>query len=366
MKRTQLYAYHKEHGKLVEFAGYQMPLWYSGISAEHLAVRNSCGIFDISHMGRLIVEGNGSAEFLDFLVPSNLLNLSAAKGLYTVICNEVAGIIDDIVIYKLADKFVVVVNAANLEKDLKWMNSRNNFGSRISDNTLKSSMFAVQGPQAVEVLRKALEIDLSGVARFGVAEHDLQTGSLLIARTGYTGEDGFELILNSEEPKEALATWDKIISAGSRPCGLGARDTLRLEAGLCLYGQDLNESITPVEGCLAWVVSKTKGEYLGKQTIDDQMNYKTRISRVGIEITAQGIPRKGNQIYKGSKIGEITSGTFSPLLRKGVAMGYVANEYSSVGLEVEIDIRGQMVPAKIVKTPFYDQTFFGWKRTKKN
>jgi aminomethyltransferase len=343
-----------------------MPLWYSGISAEHLAVRNSCGIFDISHMGRLIVEGNGSAEFLDYLVPSNMLNLSAEKGLYTVLCNESAGILDDIIIYRLADKFLVVVNAANLERNLQWMNSKNNFGARISDITMESSMLAVQGPDAVEVLRKALGIELSGMARFGIAEHDLQIGNLLIARTGYTGEDGFEIIINSDRPEGALAVWNKIISAGSLPCGLGARDTLRLEAGLCLYGQDLNDKITPVEASLSWVVSKAKGKYIGKQIIDSQMQGKAIISKVGIEMVAQGIPRKDYQIYKGSKIGEITSGTFSPLLKKGIAMGYVASEYSSTGTEVEIDIRGRRVPAKIVKPPFYDQTLFGWKRTEKN
>jgi len=366
LKQTQLYSYHKEHANIVEFAGYSMPLWYSGISAEHLTVRNSCGIFDISHMGRFIVEGNGSTEFLDYLVPSSLQNLSSAKGLYTVLCNESAGIIDDIIVYKLDDKFLVVVNATNLEKDLRWMNSRNDFGARISDITVKSSMLAVQGPQAVEVLQKAFGIDLSWTARFSIAEHNLQLGNLMMARTGYTGEDGFELIINSDRPEKALALWDKIIATGSLPCGLGARNTLRLEAGLCLYGQDLNESITPVEACLSWVVSKTKGKYVGKQIIDDQMIGKTRISRVGIEISAQGIPRKGHQIYKESKIGEITSGTFSPLLKKGIAMGYVSSEYSSIGTEVEIDIRGQRIPAKIAKTPFYDQALFGWRRTKKN
>ena len=366
MKHTQLYNYHKEHANVVEFAGYEMPLWYSGISAEHLAVRNSCGIFDISHMGRLIVEGDGSAEFLDYLVPSSVPNLSAGKGLYTVLCNESAGIIDDIIIYRLADKFLVVVNAANLEKDLQWMNSKNNFGAIISDITMKSSMLAVQGPQAVEVLRKALGIDLSGMTRFGIAEHILPIGNLFIARTGYTGEDGFEIIINSDKPERALAVWNKIISAGSLPCGLGSRDTLRLEAGLCLYGQDLNEKITPVEASLSWVVSKAKGKYVGKQIIENQMQGKARISRVGIEMIGQGISRKDHQIYKESRIGEITSGTFSPLLKKGIAMGYVSSEYSSIGTDVEIDVRGQRIPARIVKLPFYDHTLYGWKRTKKN
>jgi aminomethyltransferase len=342
-----------------------MPLWYSGISAEHLAVRNSCGIFDISHMGRLIVEGNGAAEFLDYLVPSSVPDLSAGKGLYTVFCNESAGIIDDIIIYRLGDKFLVVVNAANLEKDLQWMNSKNNTGARISDIAMRSSMLAVQGPGAVIVLQKVLEIELSGMARFSIAEHDLQIGNLLIARTGYTGEDGFELVFNSDRPEKTLALWRKIISAGSLPCGLGARDTLRLEAGLCLYGQDLDEKITPIEASLSWIVSKDKSKYIGKQIIDNQM-HKTSISRVGIEMIGQGIPRQNYQIYKGNKIGEITSGTFSPLLKRGIAMGYVSSRHSNTGTEVEIEIRGQRTPAKVVKPPFYDQTLYGWKRTKKN
>jgi len=343
-----------------------MPLWYSGISAEHLAVRNSCGIFDISHMGRLIVEGNGATEFLDYLVPSNVLGLHGGKGLYTVLCNESGGIIDDIIIYRLGDKFLVVVNAANLDKDLQWMSSKNNFNARITDITTKSSMLAVQGPDASTVLQKTLGIELSTMARFNIIEQNLQIGNLLIARTGYTGEDGFELVINSDRPEKALALWNKIISADSLPCGLGARDTLRLEAGLCLYGQDLNDKITPVGASLSWVVSKAKGKYVGKQVIDSQMKSKAMVSRVGIEMIGEGIPRKDHGIYRGSKIGEITSGTFSPLLKKGIAVGYVSSEHSSAGLEVEIDIRGRRVPAKVVKPPFYDQTLYGWKRIKKD
>jgi len=215
-------------------------------------------------------------------------------------------------------------------------------------------------------LQKTLGIELSTMARFNIIEQNLQIGNLLIARTGYTGEDGFELVINSDRPEKALALWNKIISADSLPCGLGARDTLRLEAGLCLYGQDLNDKITPVGASLSWVVSKAKGKYVGKQVIDSQMKSKAMVSRVGIEMIGEGIPRKDHGIYRGSKIGEITSGTFSPLLKKGIAVGYVSSEHSSAGLEVEIDIRGRRVPAKVVKPPFYDQTLYGWKRIKKD
>lgn len=351
---------------MVEFAGYEMALWYSGISVEHLTVRNSCGVFDISHMGRVIVGGDNSATFLDRLVPSNILNLPIGKGLYTVLCNESAGIIDDIIIYRVADaKFLVVVNAANLGKNLLWMNAKNNFDAKISDITMKSAMLAVQGPDSAGIMQK-IGLDVSSMARFGISEFNLQSVKCMVSRTSYTGEDGFELVItDSDNNEKTLTIWSEIISAGAVPCGLGARDTLRLEAGLCLYGQDLNENTTPVEANLAWIIAK-KGDYVGKPVIEAQMKDRSRILRVGIEMSSQGIPRKGHSIYRGSKIGEVTSGTFSPLLKKGIAMGYVLIEHTKEGAEVEVDIRGQKFPAKIVKPPFYDQAIYGWKRIRKN
>ncbi len=356
---------------MVEFAGYEMPLWYSSISEEHLAVRNYCGVLDISHMGRLIFEGKGSAPFLDYLVPSNVLNIAIGKGVYTVLCNDSGGIIDDIIIFRISGaKYFVVVNATNLQKDLDWFNQHNKLGVKISDMTAQSAMIAVQGPKAVDVLGKSLSIDATNMQRFAIAEYSIDGALCLISRSGYTGEDGFEIVImetSYEDSTKALGIWDKLRSyEGLKPCGLGARDTLRLEAGLCLYGQDLNDSISPIEAGLAWTVSKDKGDYIAKSIIAGQMQSGTRISRIGIEMVSQGIPRKGYTIYKGEKIGEITSGTFSPLLKKGIAMGYVPSEFAKVGENIEVEIRGQRATAKIVKPPFYDQKLYGWKRARKD
>lgn len=321
-------------------------------------------------MGRIIVEGNNSAPFLDYLVPSDVLNLPIGKGLYTVLCDQSAGIIDDIIIFRLNNlRYFVVVNASNLEKDLSWMNSKNSKQATIVDKTTGSAMLAVQGPKAAEVLKKSLGIDLEGMVRFGISEYMVEAIDCLISRSGYTGEDGYEISVmdtSHENPKRGVEIWNRIVSAGAMTCGLGARDTLRLEAGLCLYGQDLNDSITPIEANLGWVVSKDKGNYVGKEIIEEQIINQPKIIRAGLEITSHGIPRKGYAIYKGEKIGEITSGTFSPLLRKGIAMGYVLIEFSKIGTAVEIDVRGQRLPAKIVKPPFYDPTTYGWKRLSKN
>ena len=348
-----------------------MPMWYRSISAEHLSVRNLCGIFDISHMGRLIVEGESSSSFFDYLVPSNILKLAIGKGVYSVLCNDSGGVIDDIIIFRIGDsRYLVVVNAANLQKDLDWFYSKNRLSAKISDVTAQSAMIAVQGPRAAEVLRKSLGVEAANIPRFGIAEYYLDGSECLISRSGYTGEDGFEIVImgtSYEEPGKALDIWNKIICyEGLLPCGLGARDTLRLEAGLCLYCQELNDTITPIESGLGWLVSKEKGDYIAKSIIESQLRGQTKISRIGIEIISQGIPRKGCALSRGEKVGEVTSGTFSPLLKKGIAMGYVSSEFAKLGEDIEVDIRGQKAPARIVKLPFYDQTVYGWKRAKKD
>jgi aminomethyltransferase len=370
-KVTQLYSYHKENAKIVEFAGFVMPLWYKGIQDEHMAVRERVGIFDVSHMGRYKIEGKEAMKFMNYLLPSNMERLKVSRCSYATILNERGGIIDDEVTSKLSEtNFLMVANAATREKDWEWVQKQaKNFDVEVKNISDESAMFALQGPFAHKTLQKLVDINLAEVKRFANRITKIKGNDVLISRTGYTGEDGFEIIVfdaTSDEPKKAEDVWFALLEAGKEfgimPCGLGARDTLRLEAGMCLYGNDIDEDTTPLEANLSWFIDFNK-DFIGKDALVKQKEEGIKKIRVGIMMKSKAIPRAGYKVIKdGKEIGKVTSGTFSPLLKIGIAMGYVAVEFSEEGTEVSIEIRGKEELAFIKSMPFYDTTKYGFRR----
>ncbi|MBS7607634.1 MAG: glycine cleavage system aminomethyltransferase GcvT [Candidatus Bathyarchaeia archaeon] len=373
MNRTQLYEVHVKTAKMTTFAGFEMPLWYRGITEEHLAVRNSVGVFDVSHMGRVIIMGDDAERFLNYVVTNDVSALTPNSALYTVMCNENGGIVDDCVVSRLVkDKFLLVPNATNREKDYNWLvQHAKGYNVKIEDISNRSAMLAVQGPNAEKTLQKICSEDLSKVERFKCVSAKLAGVDVFLSRTGYTGEDGFEVYVwdaSLEKPDNAIKVWNAILDAGKtfgiEPCGLGARDTLRLEAGLCLYGNDIDENTTPLEARLGFVVKFQKDNFIGKNALLKQKEEGIKRRRVGLQMMEQGIPRQGFKVYndKGENIGQITSGTFSPLLKCGIAMAYVQTQQAQEGNIVNVDIRGKKVKAKIVPFPFYDQEKYGYKR----
>lgn len=369
MKRTPLYEYHKSHAKLTGFAGFEMPLWYVSISAEHLAVRTKVGIFDVSHMGRILLRGPDSARFLDSLMPTQAAAQPAGKSFYTLLLNERGGIRDDLIILKKdVDEYLLIVNAANTSKDNDHIKGHvRGFDVTLSDVTSQSTMIAIQGPEANDVLERASSLSLDGVKRFRFINATISGHRCTISRTGYTGEDGFEVILHDsgvDNPEFALKTWDELARLAT-PCGLGARDSLRIEAGLPLYGQDIDEDTNPFEAGLAWVVAKGKNDFVGGRALDQlRAEAPSRIRR-GLTLTEK-IPRPGFQVQApgGEQVGRVTSGTFSPLLKQGIALGYLRAEYSEPGTLVQVRVRDSLAPARVTHPPFYDETLYGWKRTR--
>ncbi|MDA4114556.1 MAG: glycine cleavage system aminomethyltransferase GcvT [Thaumarchaeota archaeon] len=366
MKRTSLYDFHAANGKVVEFAGYEMPIWYSSITEEHLAVRNRSGIFDVSHMGRVVVGGAGATQFIEGLVPTFSSSQPAGKSFYTLLLNSGGGIIDDIIIIKRPDDYLLVVNAANRAKDLEHIRDLSGpSGVSIEDITDGTTMIAVQGPEAIQALQPLSAVDLTQIKRFTHARSRVGKSDATITRTGYTGEDGFEIILYDsgvEDSSLAASIWGDLATRAT-PCGLGARDSLRIEAGLPLYGSDIDETTNPIEAELSWVISKGKAGYVGDEAIARYGATQPQRLRRGI-VMADKIPRHGFVITDPAdrRIGEITSGTFSPLLRKGIAMGYIDAADSQLGGTVQVVVRGSPSQGKIVKPPFYDETMYGWKR----
>lgn len=373
--RTQMYDFHKKNGKLVEFAGFEMPVWYKGIIQECLAVRNSVGVFDVSHMGRALISGEEAEAFLDYLTPNNVSALKPGMGHYSVMCNEEGGIVDDLVLLRLKEEeFLMVFNASNRGKDLAWMEKhakrfKNVTITHVSDDV---AMFAVQGPKARETVQKIVEEgDAFKIPRFGCGELTLSGCRCIASGTGYTGEDGLEIFVLGApvaDPWRAQKVWGGIIEAGREfgiePCGLGARDVLRLEAGMCLYGNDIDESITPLEARIGFVVKLDKGsDFIGREALEKQKAEGVKRRRVGLKVKGKGIPRHGYNIVKDGRIvGKITSGTLSPILKVGIGMGYVPTEYAKVGETFNIEIRGRAVEAEVVEMPFYDTDKYGWRR----
>ncbi|MDG6983016.1 MAG: glycine cleavage system aminomethyltransferase GcvT [Nitrososphaerota archaeon] len=369
LRKTQLYDYHRAHAKLTEFAGYDMPLWYTTTSEEHMAVRNASGIFDVSHMARFEVTGGQSTEFLEGLVPTAVQSQQQGKAFYTLLLNDHGGIIDDLIIVRLqSDRYMVVVNAANAQADKKHMLDHAPSGLQLVDRTEETAMIAVQGPAAQSSLQPLTDLDLSQLKRFRSAETKVLGEDAIVSRTGYTGEDGFEVILYNatmENPGGALKTWGKL-ALSSTPCGLGARDSLRLEAGLPLHGSDIDQNTDPYQADLSWVITAEKGGYIGEGALSTYKEHGPTFIRRGL-VMDSGIPRHGFEVVDESgPIGEVTSGTFSPLLRKGVALCKVKRERSAYGTEVGVLVRDSRQRAAITKPPFYAESLYGWKRQKGN
>ncbi len=373
LKKTHIYGYHAEHGNIVDFGGFAMPVWYDGIQAEHKAVRDSCGVFDTSHMGRTWATGTDVERFLNYVVTNDVSTLEPNEGLYTVMCKPTGGIVDDLILYRINDeKFWVVYNASNREKDFKWLKKNSKgFDVDLKDVSDEVAMIAVQGPQAQETLQKITEEDLTEIERFNIGEATVSGYDVMVARTGYTGEDGFELYIpdtTPDEPESAMKIWEDLVDAGAVPCGLGARDSLRLEAGLWLYGNDIDESINPLEAGLSWTVKLDKdGYFVGQRAIQKMKDEGVKKRLVGLKMEERGIPRHGYPVLnmEEEEIGVVTSGGLSPTLGYGIALAYVPPEYRKRGTELYIEIRGRPVKGKVVKhRPFYDDSEYGWKRDK--
>lgn len=372
LRKTHIYQYHAEHGNVVDFGGFAMPVWYEGIIPEHKAVRDACGIFDTSHMGRVYAEGPDVVKFLDYVDTNDIAALTDGKGVYGNMCKPDGGIVDDLIVYRQgAEKFLVVYNAGNRDKDFAWLQKNTKgFKVKLTDMSDKVGMIAIQGPKAAEVLAKISATDPSAIERFNVAPLKISGFDCLAARTGYTGEDGFEIFVLDDPlvtPTKSLKMWNDMVAAGAKPCGLGARDSLRLEAGLWLYGNDIDETTNPIEAGLKWVVKMKKPSYFnGKRALEGIIEKGVTRTLVGIALTERGIPRHGYEVYDGEKkIGVITSGGVAPTLDESIALAYLPPEYKEPGKEVQVKIRANLVKGKIVKHhPFYDETKYGWKRVK--
>jgi aminomethyltransferase len=360
LKRTPLYEVHKALGaRLVEFGGWEMPVQYSGILDEHRAVRERAGLFDVSHMGEFRVEGEGALAFLQALVPNDVSRLAENQALYSQICRPDGGTLDDLLIYRRgAGHYMIVVNAGTMPKDWGWFTSQvagrdDVVLTNISDET---ALLALQGPFASQILQPLTDTSLSEISYYHCRPGAVAGIECLISRTGYTGEDGFELYC---APASAVTLWHTLLEAGRLsgllPAGLGARDTLRLEAGFCLYDHELTEEITPLEAGLGWSVKLNKeADFIGKQALVEEKANGLRRKLVGIELRDRGVPRAGYPIVKdGERIGTVTSGTMCPTLGRAAAMGYVPPAVAQIGTEIAVDVRGKLLPAVIVPLPFY-------------
>lgn len=359
LKRTPLFEVYEKHGaRTIDFGGWELPVQFSSIKEEHHAVRSKAGLFDVSHMGEIIVKGKKSLAFLQRMLTNDVSKLEEGRAQYTAMCFDNGGCVDDLIVYRLsAEKYLLVVNAANIEKDYKWLLTHQEENVELQNISNHCAQLALQGPKAENVLQTLTDVDLSMLKFLQFIENAPIAGRrALISRTGYTGEDGFEIYCRNED---AVFLWNEILHAGSKegliPCGLGARDTLRLEAALPLYGQELTKDITPIEAGIGFAVKLNKKEdFIGKTVLKEQKEKGILRKAVGIEMMDKGIPRTGYELFKGDqKIGFITSGTYSPTLNKSIALAMVKKEFAECGAEIEIEIRKKRLRAKIAPTPFY-------------
>jgi len=359
MKNTALSEIHESLGaKMVPFAGYLMPVSYEGVTAEHETVRTGVGVFDVSHMGEFLIGGPKALELIQKVSSNDASKLTIGKAQYSCLPNESGGIVDDLIIYKLKEEeYLVVVNASNIEKDWAHINKYNEvIGAETRDLSEAYSLLAIQGPKAIEAMQSITSVDLSSikfynfqVADFAGLEH------VIISATGYTGSGGFEIYCKNSEVKQV---WDKVFEAGAaygiKPIGLAARDTLRLEMGYCLYGNDINDTTSPFEAGLGWITKFTKN-FVNSEALAKEKERGTERKLVAFELDERGIPRQDYAIVdlQGNKIGIVTSGTMSPSLGKGIGLGYVPTVLSDIGTKIHIQIRKKAIPATIVKAPFY-------------
>jgi aminomethyltransferase len=353
LKRTPLFEAHVAAGaKLVPFAGWEMPVEYEGIRAEHLNVRDACGVFDVSHMGEIETEGPGAVELLQRLLSNDVSKIDVGGAQYSTLCREDGGVLDDLFTYRLADqRYLTVTNAANHVRDLEWFEAHAvEFDAEVRDQIDAYAMLAVQGPQARQIAQRITDGELP--SRFKTAELPVAGCPTLVCGTGYTGEDGVELLM---APEDAATVWDALLGGGASPAGLGARDTLRLEVNYCLYGNDLTEERTPIEAALGWCVKEDTG-FIGSDACRRVREQGPEEILRPLVLTGAGIPRQGNPIVAGDeRVGEVTSGTMSPCLEVGIGMGYVRNDLGEPGSEIEIDVRGKRRPAEVRKAPLYSK-----------
>jgi aminomethyltransferase len=358
MKRTPLFTQHQRlGGKLVDFAGWEMPIQYGGVIEEYQAVRTAAGLFDVSHMGRITAEGRDVTAFLQQVTTNNVAKLAVGEAHYSMVCNPAGGIKDDIFVYRLGErKYLLCVNSSNREKIVSWLFQKAAQGDvRLSDESAEVSQIALQGPQSQEVLRAVCPKASETLKPRQCVETEIFGAGGIVSRTGYTGEVGYELYVPSSA---AGKVWEGLMKAGEKagikPCGLGARDLLRLEVGYLLYGNDIDEQTTPLEAGAAFAVAFTKGEFIGRSALLEQKEKGPAKHLVAFELLQKGVPRHGMKIFSdGQEIGVVTSGNLSPLLQKGIGLGYVPTRFSGLGTEVLIDIRGRVHPAVVVKLPFY-------------
>lgn len=360
LKRTPLFSVYKEYGgKTIDFGGWELPVQFSSIKEEHEAVRTKAGLFDVSHMGEVEVKGTGGLAYLQKVVTNDVSKLKDGGAQYTAMCYENGGTVDDLLVYKITENhYLLVINASNIEKDYNWLQSHLDEDVTIENLSEKTAQLALQGPLAEQVLQKLVhgtQLNEIGFFKFQ-QEVNIAGKPALVSRTGYTGEDGFEIYCSSDD---AVALWHEILSAGKEegvlPCGLGARDTLRFEANLALYGQELSSEISPLEAGIGFAVKLNKEtDFIGKAALLAQKTNGVPRKIAGIEMIDRGIPRHGYLVFNGDKlIGEVTTGTQSPTLKKNIGLALIESEYAGTGSEVEVEIRGKRLKAKVVPTPFY-------------
>ncbi len=356
MKRTPFYTQHQHMGaKIVPFGGYEMPVQYTSIIAEHKKVRSSVGVFDVSHMGEFLVKGTNALAFLQKITVNDVAKLVPGRAQYSAMCYDDGGIVDDLLVYKLGENhFMVVVNASNIDKDFQWMNNHLLPDVELRNESDATALLAIQGPKAERTLQKLTPVNLASIEYYHFAKGTCAGVEMIISRTGYTGEPGFEIYFSSEHAEKI---WTAVFDAGKEfeiaPIGLGARDTLRLEMGYCLYGNDIDQTTNTLEAGLGWITKLSKGEFISKPVLEKVKAEGVKRKLVGMALPGKTVARHGYAVQaNGNKVGAVTSGTFSPSLEQGIAMGYVAAEHAVTGNTVAIDIRGSLTEAKIVAFPF--------------
>jgi aminomethyltransferase len=359
MKRTPFDDIHVASGaKMVEFAGYNMPIQYQGIIAEHKRVRSTVGVFDVTHMGEFEVRGKNAFEFVQKMTTNDVTKLSEGRVQYSSMCYDDGGIVDDLLVYHCGDYIQLVVNASNLDKDFNWLKDHAQGDVQLIDKSDETSLLAVQGPKSKDVMKKLTDINLEALEYYHFTHGKVAGINCLLSRTGYTGEHGYEIYFDADLVL-GKKMWDAIFEAGAEfsiePIGLGARDSLRLEVGYCLYGNDIDKTTNPLEAGLGWITKIAKGDFVGRGPIVALKEAGLKRKLVGMTVEGKSFPRHGYEIaVNGTVCGHVTSGTVSPMIEKGIAMGYVPAEYSALGSIVNILIRNQPVPATVVKLPFVE------------
>ncbi len=358
IKEITLSDIHKDLGaKMVPFAGYNMPVSYEGVNLEHETVRENVGVFDVSHMGEFLVLGPNALKLIQKVTSNDASKLVDNQAQYSCFPNATGGIVDDLIVYRINnEKWLLVVNASNIQKDWDWINSQNEIGAELKNISEDYSLLAIQGPKAVQAMQSLTSIDLSAIKFYHFQIADFAgIENIIISATGYTGSGGFEIYCKNDEAEQI---WEEVFKAGSnfgiKPIGLAARDTLRLEMGYCLYGNDINDSTSPIEAGLGWITKFSK-KFTNSENLLRQKEHGTHRRLVAFVLDERGIPRQGYAILdnQGTKIGEVTSGTMAPSLSKGIGMGYVPNDLKSIGTKIYIQIRKKLIAATIVKLPFY-------------